>query len=149
MVFIVDASYLIWSIEGPSGSDVPERERQRAYLARAGLAAPSHLPYELGSALRKDWLRARVGDRIQLHEALTADVALEALEPRDVALVHELADRRSLSFYDAAYLHVCSKNADRTLLTQDRRLREAAAAELGPSRALDGDALRPLLGARS
>src|SRR5687767_7909944 len=130
-MFVVDASYLIWSIQGAPDWDSEDRVRVEQAVARAGAVAPPHVVFEVGNALRKDWLIGKARDKVRVHETLLRGIELEPLPPQEFAAVHALADVHALTFYDAAYLHATMRADARTLLTQDWTLRAAAAKELG------------------
>lgn len=107
----------------------PRADRMRAALAgEAAVHVPEHFHVELLSVLRRYALRGELGDR-RAAEARRALADLRAIRYP----VLELADtiwelRATLTAYDAAYLAL-ARRLDAPLLTLDRALADAAAAE--------------------
>jgi predicted nucleic acid-binding protein len=121
-VKIVDASAICAVLfSEPGGASVTAR------LAGAELMAPALLPFEVANTCLKK-IRLAPGRRTQLLAGL-ADftrmrIAIAATDPADATL---LAERTSLSAYDASYLWLAwIMRAE--LVTLDRRLQRACAA---------------------
>lgn len=93
------------------------------------LAAPLLLVYELTNAIRYAAVRARLDPAVE-HDVLQnfLDCGIE-LHPPAPAHIQELAQRFTISGYDAAYLSTAA-TLGAELWTADRRLYDAARAEL-------------------
>lgn len=117
---VIDASMLTAVVFGE-----PEAAQIEAQLDPYELFAPTLLPFELANAgLNK--CRRRILDAAEVGARLAAfDLAVLRLCAIDPAKVFMLAQRCSLSTYDASYLWLAGELAA-PLLTLDRRLAEAA-----------------------
>jgi predicted nucleic acid-binding protein len=106
-----------------------------ALLPHAELHVPEHFHVEVLSALRRYAIRGELGER-RATEALTALAELRTLSYPAVELADAIWDMRaSLTAYDAGYLAL-ARRLDVGLLTLDRALAAAAAAEgrlVGPA----------------
>ena len=108
--------------------DEPQRDVAAAQIAGVALHAPVLLESELVSvALRKS--RAGMADAAALGLKDYAALSIE-LHRVDSRAQFEVARRRGLSAYDAAYLCLAAE-LRAPLATFDRRLGEAAAQHLG------------------
>lgn len=137
MKAVVDASFLVLpAVE--QHTDVNEKAAavQTELSKITTLLAPRLLVYEVGSVLRKKRLAIPSERAKAIHEALVTDVEIHDLSATDVGAVHALAERHSLSFYDAAYLHVALLDSEFILITHDQALEKAAKQELGALRGL-------------
>jgi predicted nucleic acid-binding protein len=122
---VLDASFAVnWAI-GVQGSQI-DRALSDAEKA-GGLAAPVIFWHEVASALRTLCFRA-VLDKIERDAAL---VRLQGIgivverRPPPIAQVVQVADRFSLTIYDAAYLDFALR-LDATLATDDAALLASA-----------------------
>jgi predicted nucleic acid-binding protein len=118
---VVDASAIAALLFGESNA-----EAVATRLQGARLVAPQLLPYEISSVcLKKLQLyprrRRAILQAIAFYQAM--GIELLAVPPLDVV---ELARRRKLSSYDAAYLWL-AETLDADLVTLDRKLTRAAA----------------------
>lgn len=108
-------------------------------VAEHDLCAPTLARWEVGNVVHVH-LASKLGDaktRRAIVATLLRPLRLVDQAGREDAialLVHE----HKLTFYDAAYLQL-ALDEDAGLVTQDRRLREAAAKVLGARRALSLD----------
>jgi predicted nucleic acid-binding protein len=127
-VLVVDASItLAWFLERErtAFSDALFDES-----ARLELWAPAVWQLEVANALLMAERRKRIGRETRL-EALARIAALGIridAAVADLRAISDLAERRGLSTYDAAYL-ACARARGFDLATLDRDLAEAAAAE--------------------
>lgn len=112
-----------------------------------GLAAPALLAWEIGQIVHRkraaEWpdLATRQGTAALLVQDVDLDVPDAAAAER----CGSLAEKHAISYYDAAYLELALRKPSGLLVTEDERLRRAAALELGPDRALDLHALGRLV----
>ena len=106
----------------------PEMDQAAAMLSGKTLHAPNLLPYEIANVARK---KVKAGANAQHIMALLDDFAAHQIEwhapPPQPVLV--LANRWSLSAYDAAYLWLAAE-LKAPLATFDRQLAEAARQHL-------------------
>ncbi len=106
----------------------PEMSDARQHLLPYRAMAPTLLPLEIANVAMNKLRRGGVADHLResLADLGAMDITLLAVEPLDV---FDIANRWSLSAYDAAYLSLASALRC-PLLTFDRRLAEAARAQL-------------------
>lgn len=144
---VVDASALVRAASrDETGSDLT-RSVLVAAAERVTLAAPALVFWEVGQAI------ARKGAAVFMHGRPAADVAADALAGVDLDVpgaeaqraTLQIAQRRRISVYDAAYLELAARTRDAWLLSEDERLLAAAREELGPGRAHDARGLAEAL----
>lgn len=109
--------------------DEPERDSAADRIGSHALYAPALLEYEFANVVAK---KLRGGTPVQQLELALADYAAADIELRPVdreALI-ALAERYTLTAYDAAYLWLAAA-LKAPLVTFDRKLGEAARRHLG------------------
>lgn len=127
MSLIIDSSIAAsWSI---SDEDSPVAAKALAIAAREGFSTPSIFWHEL----RNVFLVSERRGRLTVEETLRGLELVEDMSPVvEAAGSHQalldIARRRRLAAYDAAYLDLALRSG-LPLATLDRRLAEAAAAE--------------------
>lgn len=134
---VIDASFLLTLLPG---------DRDRPALARAypgireqlELVAPSLLILESGNAIHGH-RRARFGptlaERRRLHRTLLEGIQIVPAGETLIDTCAELAEKHSLTFYDATYLALAAHTKGSFLLSQDQDLLAAARSALGAGRA--------------
>lgn len=130
MSFVLDSSVVLAALLpdeiAPGALAVLER------AAREGAHAPALLSLELANGLLSAMRRQRIKDDVR--QSLLADFAMLLIHvddqtwPRARSTISDLAIRRNLTIYDAAYLEL-SLRAGVALATLDRKLAEAARQE--------------------
>lgn len=139
MRIIVDASIWVEAMD-PASPVAALATRLRERLASASLVAPALLVWELGNygarLLEAVPGETPTGVSASVH-GFVEDVALDVPGLSRTARVLELAATHSLTFYDASYLELASRDADSLLITADGPLGAAALEELGKDRVLD------------
>lgn len=120
-VQVVDASALAALLFGePAGEEVGRR------LGDSRLIAPSLLTFELGNTCWKKIRRhPALGPQLLSALSLLGELDLTLFEVEPPAVL-DLALRRDLTFYDAAYLWL-ARSAGVSLVTLDARLAAASA----------------------
>lgn len=138
---VVDASVAILLAQHPDDdprSDVARRLMPLATQAYR-LVAPALLGWELGNIVHakraSTWPDAALRGRIV--RGLLEDIDLDVPDDATWASTGHLAERLRLSYYDASYVDLAARRPGALLITEDERLRRAAAADLGRDRAID------------
>lgn len=120
-VLVLDASAVVAALtdSGPVGAWVTE------IASNATLAAPSLLPYEVASVVRRLELARRLSsEAAALVHADLVDLPVE-LWPWSALAVHSWSHRANLTAYDAPYVALAA-HLDAPLVTLDVRLGRAA-----------------------
>ena len=141
MTCVVDSSVLMRLVE----TDARARRVQALYAPlqdRHALQAPELVNYEILHAAHRR--QASIAPDLEGRQRIVATL-LDGIEfvpaaSGDRERIGALAEQYGLSAYDAAFLALAKTQPDALLATLDRRLYEAAKAELG-ERALDLEGL--------
>lgn len=108
---------------------------------REEVRAPGLLAWEIGNAVCGPASRllgdASTEDRARTVVGLMDRVDLEPPSTDAMIAAARLARTHRLTFYDAAYLELASREANAVLVTQDGALARAARAVMGAGRVLD------------
>lgn len=134
---IIDASVLVLAAQDEARDPRAAMARRLLPLIHEGyeLAAPALIAWEIGQIVHvkraADWSLA---ERPRVVRALLHDLDLDTPDAAALDATGRIAVARNLSFYDAAYLELASRNPDAVLLTEDTRLHQAGRALLGASR---------------
>lgn len=115
---VVDASVALkWFVEEPNSAVAKD-----VLLSERSLSAPTHMVGEVGRGLLR---RRRAGDMspAEAKTALAVLPTIVSLELMDALgpLAFEIADRGSVTIYDALYVALAEQGDD-VLITADRRL---------------------------
>ncbi|HEX9815566.1 MAG TPA: type II toxin-antitoxin system VapC family toxin [Candidatus Thermoplasmatota archaeon] len=150
MKVVVDASLLIEGLD----PDSPLAERAadlRKRIARETLAAPALILWEIGNYVARMVAQTVNEDAANAGLATAGfveDIVLDIPDARKTGRIIELAVRHGLTFYDASYLELATREPDSYLISQDGRLRRAGEKELGKPRSLDLEGARSVFKAR-
>ena len=129
---VLDHSALLPLFLPDEGDEFSQRVIREAVVARAPLLAPTLCLQEFGHGILRAVRRQRLteAEAAQAHRgfARLPIVFREFATSANVPLIHGLAQRRALSFYDATYLALTIHEGAR-LASLDERLRAAAVAE--------------------
>lgn len=132
---VLDSSALLASLDAsrPQASDAM-RELKGEHEA----VAPTLVAWELGNVVhgrRRALFGRTLDERIEVVSALLEGVTLMPLEPADMLAVGRDCEESGLTFYDAAFLELASRDDESVLVTEDAPLRAMAAKRLGKGRA--------------
>ncbi len=144
MRIVVDASLLIEALD-PESEIAEHATDLRKRLASEALLAPALILWEVGNyvsriaAKQKEENPAAAGHTVA---GATQDVILDVPDRHHMGRIIACAVSHGLTFYDASYLELATREPDSYLVTQDERLRKAGEKELGRDRSLDIDRAR-------
>ena len=141
MSIVVDASVAVLPA---TAREDPRSGQARALLVeshdRGVLRAPAVLAWEVGNVMHRKEKGAIPGDVAARARVTSMIVGLfELVVPDSDALqrIGEIAERASLTFYDASYVELAARDDVGVLVTEDRQLLRRARDELGQDRAFD------------
>lgn len=140
---VLDASAVI-----DAASPGPRFDLLTRLHERFAPAAPMLLAWELGNVAHGRNARAFGSDARNRSDAIELMLAGIELVPSDAAsraACGALSARHGLTFYDAAYLELASRDDESVLVAQDAKLLRAASTQLGVERAMRVDDVPALL----
>jgi predicted nucleic acid-binding protein len=147
-LLVLDASAIIDAAKPGPRFDALSRLQERF-----SSTAPALLAWELGSVIHGRSAAAfgrTPAARAKALDLMLAGIDLVATDEGSRARCGALAQKRGLTFYDASYLELASRDDATCLLTHDKALLSAAQRELGAGRASgldDADVLLARVGA--
>lgn len=139
MRVVVDASLLVEALD-PESEIAEDATDLRKRLASESVTAPALILWEIGNYVSRIAAKQNEENPAAAGHTLagtTQDVVLDVPDGHHVGRVIALAVSHGLTFYDASYLELATREPDSYLVTQDERLRKAGEVELGRDRSLD------------
>ncbi len=137
MTIVVDASAALSALAPGAPADDAHRAL-RELMSKDRLVAPSLLVWEIGNVICGSASRilgdSSVEDRSRIVLALLDGIELDHPTTVSVIATTRISRTHRLTFYDAAYLELASRDGDAFLATEDAALAGAARAVLGASR---------------